>query len=68
MLHLMNTSDVAHELGVSRPRVAQLADDRSDFPAPYAVTYLGTRELRLWLPDDITRWNDTADRRPGNRR
>lgn len=67
MLHLMNTSDVARELGVSRPRVAQLAATRPDFPTPHAVTYLGARELRLWLPGDITRWNDTADRSPGRR-
>lgn len=63
----MNTAEVAKELGVSRTRVIQLAEDRSDFPSPHAVTYMGDRELRLWLPDDVFQWNREADRSPGRR-
>lgn len=67
MLHLLNTSEVATQLGVSRVRVVQLASDRADFPPPYAYTCLGTRRLRLWRESDIATWEATADRRPGNR-
>ena len=64
MLHLYNTGEVGEVLGVSRARVSQLAS-RLDFPQPQAVTYLGTRELRLWALADIMEWDRTADRNVG---
>jgi hypothetical protein len=67
---LLTTAEVAQVLGVSPRRVSQLADRRRDFPAPYAVTRGIRRDsgLRLWLPEDIDRWAETADRSPGRRR
>jgi predicted DNA-binding transcriptional regulator AlpA len=63
---LLNTAEVAAVLGVSRPRVTQLVNERADFPRPYAYTMMGARTLLLWRPADIDRWNLTADRGPGN--
>jgi hypothetical protein len=67
---LLTTAEVAQILGVSPRRVSQLADRRRDFPPPYAVTRGVRRDsgLRLWLPGDIDRWAQTADRSPGRRR
>jgi hypothetical protein len=67
---LLTTAEVAQVLGVTPRRVAQLADRRRDFPAPYAITrgVRRTSGLRLWLPDDIDRWAATADRSAGRRR
>jgi hypothetical protein len=66
---LLTTAEVAQILGVTPRRVAQLADRRRDFPAPYAVTrgVRRTSGLRLWLPEDIEGWARTADRTPGRR-
>lgn len=65
---LLTTSEVAEVLGVSARRVAQLADGRSDFPKPYAVTRGVRRKkgIRLWRPDEIDHWARTADRAPGH--
>jgi len=66
---LLTTAEVAAELGVTPRRVSQLAERRSDFPAPYAITR-GVRRstgLRLWRPEDIDRWVESADRSPGRR-
>lgn len=64
---LLTTSEVAAQLGVSRRRVSQLAAERRDFPAPYAVTRGVKRAsgLRLWRPEDIERWAASADRTVG---
>jgi hypothetical protein len=57
-IELLTTSEVAEVLGVSPRRVAQLADQRLDFPEPYAVTrgVKRARGMRLWKPDDIDQW------------
>lgn len=66
MRHLLNTAEVAAVLGVTRPRVSQLVNDRADFPTPHAFTRLGGRDMLLWTPETIEEWNRTADREPGN--
>lgn len=67
---LLTTAEVAEVLGVSPRRVSQLADDRPDFPQPFAVTRGVRRQrgLRLWLPEDVETWAATADRRAGRPR
>lgn len=65
MRHLLNTGEVATQLGVSRPRVSQLAAERADFPTPAAYTLVGKRAMMLWNADDIAQWDVTADRSPG---
>ena len=64
MRHLLNTGEVALELGVTRARVAQLAE-RDTFPRPVAYTMFGEREVRLWDVDDIVQWDRVTDRSPG---
>ncbi len=49
--HLMGTAEVAEFLGVSRPRVGQLAQ-REDFPHPVARLAAGP----VWESVDIERW------------
>ena len=63
---LLTTADVAEVLGVTPRRVAQLADHRRDFPAPYAITR-GRKRIRLWRPEDIEAWARQANRTPGRR-
>lgn len=65
MRHLLNTGEVAVQLGVSRPRVSQLAAERADFPEPVAYTLVGARAMKLWDAEHITAWDDTWDRTPG---
>ena len=67
---LLTAAAVAEVLGVSARRVSQLADNREDFPKPYAITRASQRKVgqRLWLPRDIEHWAATADRTPGRAR
>ena len=62
---LLTTADVAVVLGVSRRRAAWLADNRSNFPKPYART---PTNIRLWRRADIEQWSSTADRSTGRPR
>jgi predicted DNA-binding transcriptional regulator AlpA len=61
---LLTAGEVAVDLGVSRRRVLQLLERRSDFPRPYAVTR-GAGRISLWRPEDIAAWASTADRSVG---
>lgn len=65
MRHLLNTGEVATQLGVSRPRVSQLVAERADFPEPVAYTIVGSRAMKLWDAEHIARWDDTWTRIPG---
>ena len=53
----VRTVDIAPILGVTRQRVAQLAE-RDDFPRPAIV--MGRR--RLWRREDVERWRDAKPR------
>jgi predicted DNA-binding transcriptional regulator AlpA len=48
----VGTVEVAHLLGVTRQRVAQLASEDPTFPRPIATLATG----RLWDRDAIVRW------------
>lgn len=65
MRHLLNTGEVAVQLGVSRPRVSKLVAERADFPEPVAYTIVGSRAMKLWDAEHIAQWDDMWDRTPG---
>jgi predicted DNA-binding transcriptional regulator AlpA len=62
-IDLINATEVAAILGVSRRRVYALLRERPDFPPPVREDGTG----RLWRRRSIERWAATADRAPGRR-
>jgi hypothetical protein len=56
-IHLLNAGEVARQLGVTRRWVRILAE-RPDFPEPHAWTALGTGPMRLWLQEDVDRYDE----------
>lgn len=62
--HLVGTAEIADMLGVSRARVAQLADSYDDFPAPQAELASG----RIWSRTAVEQWIRDHPNRPGGRR
>ena len=60
--HLVGVSELATLLGVSRQRVAQIADSYPDFPAPEAELASG----RIWTREAVEGWLSThPERKPG---
>jgi len=55
---IVGTPDVAARLGISRQRVAQLADQRGRMPHPIATI----RGTRVWRWGDIADWIDAGAR------
>ncbi len=62
--HLVGVTEVARILGVSGPRVVQIADAYPDFPQPEVVLAAG----RVWRRSSIEEWvRRHPDRRPGRK-
>lgn len=61
---LVGTTEIAEMLGVSRARVAQLADSYDDFPAPQAELASG----RIWSRTAVELWIQEHPDRPSGRR
>lgn len=49
---LINATEVADMMGLTRQRVVQLSAERDDFPTPV----YDERRTRLWRRDDIRQW------------
>lgn len=62
--HLVGTAEIADMLGVSRARVAQLADSYDDFPTPQAELAAG----RIWSQTAVEQWIRNHPDRPSGRR
>src|SRR5687768_14659596 len=62
--HLVGMAEIAEMLGVSRQRVAQLAESYDDFPAPEVELTAG----RIWSRTAVETWIAThPERGPGQR-
>lgn len=63
-IRLMGFAEAAEALGIKRQRVYQLAVTHKKFPEPVAHLMA----TRVWLAEDIEKFGQAWDRRPGRRR
>jgi len=59
-IRLAGTKEAAALLGVTGPRISQLARTHADFPEP--VDHLSSG--RVWLLEDLEEWNARNPRQP----
>lgn len=62
--HLMGAAEIAGRLGVTTPRVHQIASADPTFPTPAAVLRMG----KVWKTADVERWIVKRNKRKGAKR